>query len=51
MEKDFFLIKNGVIVNIALIESFELAVELFPDLTIVERTEDNKHLNTGDLAP
>jgi hypothetical protein len=51
MGKDFFLIKGGIIVNIALIESLELALKLFPDFTIVERTEDNKHLNPGDAAP
>lgn len=51
MDKDFFLIKDGNIENIALIKDLELASQLFPDYVIVERTDANKHLNPGDPAP
>ena len=48
---DVFLIKDGVVANIIVIEDLTLAQELFPDLTVVERTEDNKHINPGDPMP
>lgn len=48
---DILLIRDGVIENIALAESMENAAALWPDHTLVERTEDNKHLNPGDPAP
>jgi hypothetical protein len=49
MTYDFFLIKNNVIENIICIESKELAEELFPNFQLIERTDDNKHLNPGAL--
>jgi hypothetical protein len=45
---DVFLIKDGIVANIVVIENLALAQQLFPDLTVVERTEDNKHINPGD---
>lgn len=48
---DVFLIKDGIVANIVVIENLALAQELFPDLTVVERTEDNKHINPGDPMP
>tara|TARA_R110002126_G_scaffold10363_2_gene47168 strand:+ start:6323 stop:6475 length:153 start_codon:yes stop_codon:yes gene_type:complete len=45
---DVFLIKDGIVANIIVIESLDLAQQLFPDLTAVERTDDNKHINPGD---
>jgi len=51
MTHDVFLVKDGVVTNIAKIESMELAQELFPDLTVVERTADNDYINPGDPMP
>ena len=48
---DVFLVKDGIVANIIFIESLDLAQELFPDLTVVERTEDNEHINSGDPMP
>jgi hypothetical protein len=48
---DVFLIKDGIVANIVVIENLALAQQLFPDLTVVERTEDNKHINPGDSMP
>jgi len=45
---DVFLIKDGNAVNIIVVESLDLAQQLFPDLTVVERTDDNRHINPGD---
>ncbi len=45
---DVFLIKDGKVENIILIESIELAERLFPDYTLVVRDDTNKHINPGD---
>ena len=45
---DVFLVKDGVVANIIVIKNLTLAQQLFPDLTVVARTEDNKHINPGD---
>jgi hypothetical protein len=46
-----FLVKDGIVANIILIEDVAFAQKLFPDFTVVERTEDNAHINPGDLMP
>jgi hypothetical protein len=48
MSIDVFLVKDGTVANIALVESLEQARALFPDLKVVERTDDNKHINVGE---
>jgi hypothetical protein len=48
---DVFLVRDGIVANIIVIEDLALAQQLFPDLTLVERTEDNKHINPGDPMP
>ena len=48
---DIFLIKDGIVANIAKIESMDLARELFPDFDLIERTEDNANINPGDPMP
>lgn len=48
---DVFLIRNGVIENIASVDSMEQAVTFWPDYTLIERTEELAHLNPGDPAP
>jgi hypothetical protein len=45
---DVFLIKGGVIENIVVVENLAQAEMLFPGYTIIERTDENKHLNSGD---
>jgi hypothetical protein len=51
MTCDIFLIKGNIIENIICIESTELAQKLFPGYQLIERTDDNKHLNPGDTLP
>jgi len=46
-----YLIKDGLIENVIVIASVEYALELFPDYTVLEQTEANRHLNPGDPAP
>ena len=48
---DFFLVKAGVIQNVVVVESLRVAEELYPGYTLIERTEENQHLNPGDPAP
>lgn len=48
---DVFLIKDGLIENVIVIESVEYALSLLPDYTILERVDSNRHLNPGDPAP
>lgn len=53
---DFFLIKGGVVQNIAAFESLEMAQALCPTYTVVERTAQNAYLgdtpvDPGDAAP
>lgn len=47
---DFFLIKDGTVQNIVVVESLEKAQVLFPDMTIIERTEANATTQIGDAA-
>lgn len=47
---DVFLIKDGVIVNVVLVDSVEQARELYA-CEAVQRTPENQHLNIGDAAP
>ena len=51
MAYDLFLIKGNVIENIIRIESIELGQELFPEYQLIERTDENKYLNPGDIMP
>ena len=53
---DVFLIKDGVVVNIASVSSMEAALALFPEFTVIEKTPQNAYLgdspiNPGDPAP
>lgn len=45
---DVFLIRDGVIENVAVFDSLEHAQQLCPEHTVVERVEENRHLNIGD---
>ena len=45
---DVFLIKDNKVENIIVVNSIEDAVKYFPDYVIVERDEDNRHVNSGD---
>lgn len=45
---DVFLVQNGIVINIIVIESLAFAQELFSDLTVVQRTKDNMHINSGE---
>jgi hypothetical protein len=45
---DVFLVQNGIAVNTVVIESLAFAQELLPDLTVIQRTEDNVHINPGE---
>ena len=47
---DVFLIKDGVIANVVVVESVEQAQELY-GLQAVQRTPDNQHLQVGDETP
>ena len=48
---DVFLVQNGIVINIIVIESLAFAQELFSDLTVIQRTEDNIHINPGEPMP
>ena len=48
---DVFLIKDGIVENVASYESMEQASKLAPDYTLVERTPENEHINIGEPAP
>ena len=48
---DILLIRNGLVENIASADSMEQAAALWPDYTLIERTEELAHLNPGDPAP
>lgn len=45
---DAFMIKDGKVENIIVVETIALAEQLFPDHTFVERDDTNKHINPGD---
>lgn len=51
---DIFLIRDGVVQNVASVETMEQAQAMYPDLTIVGRTEANAYnaegnpVNVGD---
>jgi hypothetical protein len=46
---DFFLIIGGVIQNVVVVDSLQHARDLFPAFEVIERTEENQHLNPGDV--
>lgn len=53
---DVFLIKDCIVQNIASVPSLEMAVALYPDFTVIEKTPENAYLgdtpiNPGDPAP
>lgn len=47
---DVYLVDSvtNIIVNCILIESLELALEMYPQYSCYERTESNAYLNIGD---
>ena len=47
---DVFLIKDGKIINVVVVESVEQAQTLYGGQAI-QRTADNQHLQIGDEAP
>jgi hypothetical protein len=47
---DVFLIKDGVIFNIVVVESVAQAEALY-NMQAVQRTPENQHLQVGDPAP
>lgn len=47
---DVFLIRNGVVENVIVVPSLNWAQAAYPGYTIVERSEENKHLNIGDTV-
>ena len=47
---DVFLIHNGVIANVVVVESVAQAETLY-NCEVVQRTPENQHLNIGDPAP
>lgn len=48
---DVFIIRAGVVDNIATVDSLETAQQLWPDATVVARTPENAHVGIGDPAP
>ena len=48
---DAFLIRDGVVINIVVVESVEQAQVLYAGFTAVERTPINEHINIGEAAP
>lgn len=46
---DIYLIKDGIVDNIASFESLEQAIELRPDMICIVRDETNAHFNPGDI--
>ena len=48
---DVFLIAGGIVQNIICIDSLELAKILFPEFTVVERTEENQQIQIGEVWP
>lgn len=46
---DIFLVLNGIVQNIVVVDSMDSARVLFPGAQIYERTEQNQHLNIGDV--
>ncbi len=47
---DVFLIKDGVIVNVVVVESVQQAQTLY-GMQAIERTPENQHLQSGDPTP
>ena len=45
---DVFLVKDGKVENIIVVNSMEDANQYFPDYIIIERDDSNRHLNPGD---
>lgn len=45
---DIYLIKDGVVENIAVFESVAQAQQFYPEHTCIERTETNAHINPGE---
>lgn len=48
---DVFLIRDGVVINIVVVESVQQGEALYAGCTVVERTPDNEHINIGEAAP
>ena len=45
---EVFLTKDGLIVNVVVVESLQQARDLYPEFTPIERTPLNNILNQGD---
>jgi hypothetical protein len=45
---DVFLIKDGKVENIVVVNSMEDAKRYFPEFTSAERDDSNKHVNPSD---
>lgn len=45
---DVFLIQGGVVQNIVSVESIEKAQPLYPEYVLVERVEENMHVQIGE---
>ena len=48
---DVFLIKDGKVENVVVVESMDKALAMYPGYTVVERTPANESTNIGDPAP
>ena len=46
---DIYLIKDGIVDNIASFESLEQAQLLRPEMICIVRDETNSHFNPGDI--